>query len=152
MYKSKLRLLLIQIVICTFFCIEHGHGKEMDCKILLIKGKQQKICRYVCDENCVDGICDFKPKGCVCKKGYHPEINKCQPDCAAGCPANSTCIEGSNNCRCNEGYTRDSSDQCSPVCTVDCGETRYCDSPNVCACKTGFVEINNVCAPIMHLS
>lgn len=35
-----------------------------------------------------------------------------------------------------------------PVCLQPCQKDAYCFSPNVCACKLGYDEVNGECRPI----
>ncbi|XP_054726660.1 von Willebrand factor D and EGF domain-containing protein-like [Anastrepha obliqua] len=148
MHNSKLNSSIFHFIILTFVFVKPGQGRANLCKALTIRGKSQIICQAICDENCVDGICDYVPKRCICNKGYHPEQNKCQPDCAAGCPSNATCISGSNNCYCNKGYETNDLGQCSPHCEEDCDERSYCAAPNACHCKMGYEQTNDGCQPI----
>ncbi|XP_017483473.1 PREDICTED: von Willebrand factor D and EGF domain-containing protein-like [Rhagoletis zephyria] len=143
---NSLKLFNLAILLAVF--IKPSQCKTILCKTLEVRGKLQEICQAICDENCAYGVCDYKPKRCICNKGYHPENNKCQPDCVKGCPANATCVVGSNNCRCNVGYEEDASGQCVPICSEKCNENSFCAAPNTCHCMPGYEQTTNGCQPI----
>ncbi|XP_017846377.1 multiple epidermal growth factor-like domains protein 11 [Drosophila busckii] len=45
---------------------------------------------------------------------------------------------------CCNGYKREG-ERCVPICANDCGHGR-CIKPNVCACDTGYVNLNSILA------
>ncbi|CAD6993625.1 unnamed protein product [Ceratitis capitata] len=123
-----MQIVIIQIVIYTFLLINISKAKELNCKVLMLRGKPQKVCQ-------------------TCDMGYVATKDGCSPICAKRCDTNEHC-SAPNVCKCNMGYTRDLSGKCSPICNKTCDETSYCSKPDVCACRKGYVETNYGCTPI----
>ncbi|XP_011700530.1 PREDICTED: multiple epidermal growth factor-like domains protein 11 [Wasmannia auropunctata] len=109
-----------------------------------IKELKQKLCQPVCNFKCINGGCT-EPNVCTCNPGhypswiYHPSQNNSLmrfclkvhgPPCDEhSCGDNGTC-DVSGVCVCNEGYAKDTNNDCVPSCDPACSNG---------ICHDGFV-------------
>lgn len=100
------------------------------------------MCKPICSEACVMGIC-MAPESCSCFNGYGLFENSkyiCEPVCEKAC-FNGNCT-APGVCTCNEGF-RLSSDEsakhvCDPYCEISCEPFGVCIAPDVCTCFEGY--------------
>ncbi|XP_044316395.1 protein draper isoform X2 [Drosophila rhopaloa] len=103
-------------------------------------------CQPVCSSCPENGSCTA-PEVCVCNPGYMKNGNICQPHCEEACSDLGRCV-APNQCECYPGHEETGEDRkCQPKCSKGC-PNGFCNTPEKCACNTGFLMgPNETCEP-----
>ncbi|XP_011700531.1 PREDICTED: fibrillin-1-like [Wasmannia auropunctata] len=130
--------------------------------ILIKVPRVSPVCQPVCNFMCINGRCT-ELNVCTCNPGhypswiYHPSRSNSMmrfclkvhgPPCDEhSCGDNGTC-DVSGVCVCNEGYAKDTNNDCVPFCDPACSNGT-CTAPNRCECHDGFASRNeSFCEPV----
>uniref|UniRef100_A0A6P4FGM5 Multiple epidermal growth factor-like domains protein 10 n=1 Tax=Drosophila rhopaloa TaxID=1041015 RepID=A0A6P4FGM5_DRORH len=103
-------------------------------------------CRPVCS-SCPENSSCIAPEVCICKQGYIKRGNLCEPHCEEACSDLGRCV-APNQCECYPGHEETGEDRkCQPKCSKGC-PNGFCNTPEKCACNTGFLMgPNETCEP-----